>query len=580
MKFNPKTIPAELQRRKQWVLWNANKIPMQASGRAASSTDPETWMSFEDGMKALATGKFQGLGFVFTENDPYCGIDLDGCRDEKTGEVAEWARLIIADACSYAEVSQSGTGVKIWVHGVLPGKGRKVNILDAPKMSGKVPAVEIYDKGRFFAMTGHRLESMVQIINGQQTINDLLEKYFEQEPVTMPDFRSDEAVVQRARSYLSKIDPAISGSGGHNQTFHAACVLCLGFELSENDAYALLAEWNQSCQPPWSEKELQHKIRSAMKQPGERGYLRNVHPRKYKEVQVPKYAKPERPNIKLLSEAVEEYIGSLESGHTFVSTGIPELDSSLGGGVEFKELVLMAGRPSHGKSAIALQMIHDWTASGLPCAFFSEEMSSLALGKRTMQYITEVPQENWQLAIPQIRSEAKEHFGGRSPCFVLERHGTVEKVCDSIREVVAEHGVRCVVIDYAQLLTSKEGATRYDQVSAISRKLSEIKEETNIVLLALCQLNRAIENRPKFVPKMSDLRETGQLEQDADVIVFGVWPHRIDGKQDPHEYIFFVTKNRNREIAKSCFKCHFEPSRQKFLYESPWMNVPQSGDDF
>lgn len=83
-------------------------------------------------------------------------------------------------------------------------------------------------------------------------------------------------VVDRARKYLAKMPPAISGQGGHDRTFHAACVLVIDFGLSDDDALALLAEYNGRCVPPWTEKELQHKIESARQQPGERGRLRDA----------------------------------------------------------------------------------------------------------------------------------------------------------------------------------------------------------------------------------------------------------------------------------------------------------------
>jgi putative DNA primase/helicase len=87
-------------------------------------------------------------------------------------------------------------------------------------------------------------------------------------PVQLPADIGD-----RAKKYLTKIPPAVSGAGGHDQTFHAACVLVQGFSLERETALSLLREWNQTCQPPWSERELTHKIDSALKQPGERGYL-------------------------------------------------------------------------------------------------------------------------------------------------------------------------------------------------------------------------------------------------------------------------------------------------------------------
>jgi putative DNA primase/helicase len=78
---------------------------------------------------------------------------------------------------------------------------------------------------------------------------------------------------ERARKYIAKIPGAVSGQGGHNQTFHVACVLVLGFDLDRDTALELVHEWNQTCEPPWSDDELEHKIDSAFEQPGERGYL-------------------------------------------------------------------------------------------------------------------------------------------------------------------------------------------------------------------------------------------------------------------------------------------------------------------
>ena len=81
------------------------------------------------------------------------------------------------------------------------------------------------------------------------------------------------SVMHRARCYLAKLPAAVSGQGGHGATFRAACVLVIGFGLDRNQALAILREWNERCQPPWTEKELEHKVDDAMRQPGWRGYL-------------------------------------------------------------------------------------------------------------------------------------------------------------------------------------------------------------------------------------------------------------------------------------------------------------------
>ena len=151
MKVNLDCLPEELRQRRQWVVWKLEerdgkptKVPYIAGGSGkASSTDSLTWRSFEEAVQALETGRYNGIGFVFSSGDPFAGVDLDDCRDPETGELEEWAAKIVEAFGSYAEVSQSGTGVHIIIKGKAPNKKR-----------GKV---EAYSLERFFAMTGQVL---------------------------------------------------------------------------------------------------------------------------------------------------------------------------------------------------------------------------------------------------------------------------------------------------------------------------------------------------------------------------------------------------------------------------------------
>lgn len=144
-------IPEELRKRPQWIVWKLErrgdkltKVPYIAGGVGrASSTNSETWRTFEEAVQALQTGRYDGLGFVFSSGDPYAGIDLDSCRDPQTGRLKEWAAKIIATFDSYTEVSPSGTGVHIIVRGKAPNKKR-----------GKV---EAYSSERYFTITGQVL---------------------------------------------------------------------------------------------------------------------------------------------------------------------------------------------------------------------------------------------------------------------------------------------------------------------------------------------------------------------------------------------------------------------------------------
>jgi putative DNA primase/helicase len=144
-------IPEPLRLRPQFVVYKIEqrdgkptKIPYIAGAvDKASSTDSDTWRSFDEAVKALRTGHYDGIGFVFSSGDPFAGVDLDDCRDPETGEIEEWAAEIVQELGGYAEVSPSGTGVHIIVRGKAPNKKR-----------GKI---EAYSSERYFTMTGQVL---------------------------------------------------------------------------------------------------------------------------------------------------------------------------------------------------------------------------------------------------------------------------------------------------------------------------------------------------------------------------------------------------------------------------------------
>ncbi len=147
-------IPNELKLRPQWVCWKREmrdgkqtKVPYIAdTGECrASSTNPATWRTFEDACGHAA--RFDGIGFVFGADDPYCGIDLDHAIDADTGEVDPAALEILRDFPSYTELSPSGTGLHIICRAELPGRGTR-------KRYGAIE-VEMYDRGRYFTITGN-----------------------------------------------------------------------------------------------------------------------------------------------------------------------------------------------------------------------------------------------------------------------------------------------------------------------------------------------------------------------------------------------------------------------------------------
>lgn len=147
-------LPTALVDRDQWVCWRTHgrddkptKVPIvPGTTQFASTTDPPTWRSFATAREGVTTTPVDGLGFVFTADDPLIGIDLDDCRDPESGEPTAWADDIIADLDSYTEISPSGTGYHILVTGTLP---------DGRNRAGDL---ELYDRSRFFTVTGDHVD--------------------------------------------------------------------------------------------------------------------------------------------------------------------------------------------------------------------------------------------------------------------------------------------------------------------------------------------------------------------------------------------------------------------------------------
>ncbi len=163
-------VPKCLLERRQWVCWKfeqrdgkPTKVPINArTGQRASSTDPSAWNSFEDAVAACRRlAAVEGVGFVFDEADPFCGVDLDDCRDPQTGALKPWGLRLLRALNSYSEVSPSGCGVKVFVRARKPGSACKRPFEDG--------AVEMYDHARFFTVTGQRVEDVSADVEERQT---------------------------------------------------------------------------------------------------------------------------------------------------------------------------------------------------------------------------------------------------------------------------------------------------------------------------------------------------------------------------------------------------------------------------
>lgn len=275
-------IPAALYTLPQWIVWRmqsrdgkATKVPIDPrTGWCAKTSDPRTWSTLADAERAVCRGRYDGLGFVFASGGNLFGIDLDACLAED-GELAGWADGILDRFGTYAEISPSGTGVKLYAAGVFGDTGRRKPM--GPGSAGRRPGVEVYGWGRYFCFTGRRWPGSHPDVRCCQTaLWELLSELWPRPAaVARPTPRrvcrgGTVSIVERAARALARIEPAVSGQAGHSRTWRAARLLCHDFGLSAAEAFPLLADWNQRCRPPWTDKELLHKLRDAETRAGDR----------------------------------------------------------------------------------------------------------------------------------------------------------------------------------------------------------------------------------------------------------------------------------------------------------------------
>jgi hypothetical protein len=222
---------------RQWLCWRIEeregkptKVPYSPlTGEKASTTNPETWAGYSEAVEAHREHGNGGIGFVFSEDDPFCGVDLDGCLNPEAGEIEGWAQEIIEELDSYTEISPSGKGVHVLVKATLPeGRNRKGRF-------------EAYDRGRYFTVTGKHLPVSPQTIeNRQEELRAVLGRVFGEEstnghakPVALTEpvdnGLSDSEVIQKAlaasngEKFSRLWNGDTSGYGSHSEADLALC---------------------------------------------------------------------------------------------------------------------------------------------------------------------------------------------------------------------------------------------------------------------------------------------------------------------------------------------------------------------
>lgn len=228
--------------------------------------------------------------------------------------------------------------------------------------------------------------------------------------------------------------------------------------------------------------------------------------------------------LKRTFQALSE-IKSHARGVTGTPTGFHHLDE-MTSGFQKSDLIVLAARPSMGKTALALAFAHYAALTELSVGFFSLEMSAEQLTMRLLASESGIPHQNVRNAT--ISSDEWVNLTTVAAALAERKFFIDDTPSQSINDVRAkarrlkqEHGIDLLVIDYLQLINStKKFENRHQEVSDISRSLKALAKELNIPIIALSQLSRAVDGRIDKRPMLSDLRESGAIEQDADLIMF------------------------------------------------------------
>ena len=269
-----------------------------------------------------------------------------------------------------------------------------------------------------------------------------------------------------------------------------------------------------------------------------------------------------------LEDLIQAVCNEASNPEPWVPTGLGPLDHLLDGGVRPSEVCVVAARPGVGKSAFALQVILHAAREGIGVALWSLEMSPKAWVRRALCTLSGVPSRTLRRGETMTQDEATRFTRAVVHLRKLNEHiRFVEGASDpdsfyTQAGVETElHGCRLLVVDYLQLMQPPEGkASRENEVAETSRRVKRTALRFNVAVLLLAQVNRKADDRP---PQLSDLRESGAVEQDADEVFF------LHRERDPESHVLtdlglgVLAKNRDGEMGS--FPLRYEGARYRFL---------------
>lgn len=257
-----------------------------------------------------------------------------------------------------------------------------------------------------------------------------------------------------------------------------------------------------------------------------------------------------------------------------IPTGLKDLDRSLAG-LQRSDLIVIAGRPSMGKTALMLNMALNIATKAKYGAvlLFSLEMSKEQLVDRLLA--AEASVDAWKLRTGEgLNDEDFERISAamgelaEAPIFIDDTSGiTVSDLRTKARRLHHQHPLACIIVDYLQLMSGgsrfSQTANRVQEISEISRNLKILARELNVPVLAASQLSRSVESRSPQIPQLADLRESGSIEQDADIVIFLYREEYYNPDSDrPNVTDLYIKKHRNGPTGH--IEIYFDMIKQKF----------------
>ncbi len=270
-----------------------------------------------------------------------------------------------------------------------------------------------------------------------------------------------------------------------------------------------------------------------------------------------------------LNEILKETFSRIENLHdrqsrlTGLSSGYYDLDDKTCG-LQPSELIIFAARPSMGKTSLVLNIVeHVGVVEKKPVVIFSLEMSAQQVAQNMLCSHARIDAHKLRMGFLDDKQWSDLSYGlgslSEAPIFIDDTPGlTVLEVRAKARRLKAQYDIQMVAVDYLQLMESSRAENRQQEISVISRRLKSLARELKIPVIAVSQLNRSVESREGHRPRMSDLRESGSIEQDADVIVLLHRDNYYDpDKDNTAELIIAKQRNGPTGVVKLAFLSHF-----------------------